>query len=910
MRPQQSGSPGRGNMFTRYAGEQVQQIPAGYVEGMSSYGRVAQQTASSIAGMMSDQAKIEASGKQGTIDARKADAADKANQLKQQGLDSESAYKAYSLAADSEERTYTRIKDATSALGGSMKILEEEIGNTDTTPERRREAALELKQTKIDFADSTKRMITLSKQPPLTFDSFQESQQKIRDARTRQAVPGAALPERGTPPTVPTSYYQSPAYQPPSFTGREDNVTKTVAFGGSPKKAEVVGGRVSSVVSPDGTKHSVGGWVSEDDLPAINQVVTAMESSSAGNAYGTPSGSETPGPTPAPVEEKVALNGPLNSKYFNTEPLAPINGSSNRDNRQGTIFFEETVSPSTGQKIRTPTVKYNSKNLVNPDGSPNADAHMELRRLTLVNEVLKSGEYKNVSPLEQFERDAADDAVGTPDNALDMPAIRQAYAFVDRNLQNRTGGGIESDMWGSRFELQYGQRPSQFIAQGDAIIQEYITPSASVALQATEQGRMAKALEDTSSAPTRPEALDQSIKDNASAILYWRKEIARLDRILSDPNTVNHPPTLAAMKNKRAGAATQLEAEEKVTGNLQNQITHVDVQNKQYIANQKLAADALALDESVARLDKLGREKTDDIEKLVTRWIGIRPADLKRTNGFVAQGLKDLPVIAQQIPIIVNGNPTGKFYSDRLDSGELLEALRKNGDYKTIARITRNMPTEEQMRNNQGTGIYDKQKKWDESIYPMNRLYEMNEELIKEQKSKGGSTASVTLMKVRMPNGDLATAGTLQKTLVGAIRESVVGPGNPSNYEQEVLASIIPNPEEILTIPSRQKARLQALATISMLHHYNSMISNGLVPTQETLKMYSNQIGQVLGYEVTPENFKGLYNDWERQKTIHRNSQTAKISSKESTQEYANRLLDSLNARAEAAEAKPAKPAK
>ena len=95
-----------------------------------------------------------------------------------------------------------------------------------------------------------------------------------------------------------------------------------------------------------------------------------------------------------------------------------------------------------------------------------------------------------------------------------------------------------------------------------------------------------------------------------------------------------------------------------------------------------------------------------------------------------------------------------------------------------------------------------------------------------------------------------------------------------------------------------------------MLHHYNSMIANSLVPTEETLKMYSNQIGKVLGYEVTPENFKGLYNDWERQKTIHQNSQTAKISSTESTQEYANRLLDSLNARAEAAEAKPAKPAK
>jgi hypothetical protein len=890
----------RQNMFTRYSGEQVQQIPAGYVEAMGSMGKAYASIGASIAGGIGKVKDDEIAGNKATIESRKADAADKANKLKEQGLDAENAYKAYSLAADSEDKTYTRVKDATSALGGSIGMLKEEIGNKDTTEERRREAALELKQAKVDFAESTKRMVNLAKQTPLTFDSFQESQTKIREQRLREAMPGAALPARpATPATVPTSYYQSPAFQSPFSTGMEDNATKTVAFGGSPKKAEVVGGRVSSVVSPDGTKHRVGGWVSEADLPAINQVVTAMEASSAGNAYGTPSGAETPGPTPAPVEEKVALNGPLNSKYFHTEPLTPINGSSNRDNRHGTIFFEETVSPSTGQKTRTPTVKYNSNQLVNADGSQNADAHIELRRLTLINEVLKSGEYKNTSP-DQAERDAADDAFGTVDNALDMPAIRQAYAFVDRNLQNKSNGGIEADMWGSRFELTYGQRPSMFIAQGDAMIEEYITPSAEVALRATANGRMARALENTSSAPERPVGLDESIAANDTALKFWKGEIARLDKLLGDPNTVNHKPTLDALKNKRAGAVTQLEAENKITQSIQTQVSNLDVRNRQFIANQKLAADELALDESVARLDKMGREKTDDIEKLVTRWVGIRPQDLKRTNGFVAQGLRDLPKISQQIPIMINGKPTGKYYSDRLDSGELLEALRKNGDYKTIARLTRNMPTEEQLHNNQGTGIYDKQKKWDESLYPMNRLYELNQELIKEQKDKGGSWASVALMKVRMPNGDLATAGTLQKVLVGAIRESVVGPGNPSNYEQEVLASIIPDPSEILTIPSRQKARLQALATISMLHHYNSMISNGLSPTEETLKMYSKQIGQVLGYEVTPANFKGLYDDWDRQKTIHRNNELIKSPNPNLAKEYAQRLIDSLEARAEA----------
>lgn len=860
-------------------------------------GRAAQGVANFIAGGMEKKREAEIAGKRAGLDQAKVDALEEANRLKEKGIDAESAYKAYSLMAESEEKQYNRVRSAYDVLGGTVVSLKEKLADPSVSAEEKAVAKTQLEQANADLQLQAKRMVQFASKEPLTFDKFQEAQNKMKTDKAKANIPPLIRRPEETPETVKTSYYQSPAFQPPAYTAPGSDVTKTVAFGGSTKKVEVVGGRVSSVVSPNGTKSSVGGWVSEDALPAINQVVTALESSSAGEVNALPSGAETPATTPAPVEQRVELSGPLNSKYINSESFEPIEGSSNRDKRNGTIIYDERKSPSTGEVIRTPRVAFNSKYLQNVDGTENIDAHMSLRRLTMMNDVLKSGEYKDIKP-DQVERDAADDAFGTKDNAFDMPAIRQAYAYVDRNLKNT--GDVNATMWGSKFEQKYGMFPSEFMAGGDAVNELEITPSVSNALEATQRGRMAARIEEVGSAPKRPEGLDESLSANEANVAKIEESLKRVNKALSDP-LIGKGPALDAMKNKQSGLLKELEIEKTKTISIQNRIQNFDVENKRYQQRADAESKAVAMDEAIMRLEKGKREEAQDIAKLVTRWVGISPTDWKKTNGFVAMGLKDIPRAMRKIPIVINGKDTGKFYSDRLDAPELLRQLEKNRDYATISRITRNMPTEEQLYD-QKTGVYAQQKKFNESLYPLNELNRLNDKILSIARTGATGLVKAQFEKVWQSDTALSTSGGLQKTLIGAIREAVVGPGNPSNYEQEVIASIVPDVNEFMSRPERVKARIKALATVTMLNHYNNMVANGLEPTDLSLKMYSQQLGSVLGYEVTPDTFNRLYNDWTRQRTIYVNNESIGSPNSDLSKEYANRLIDSLEERA-----KPAK---
>lgn len=900
MRPQQSDAPGRANPFARYSGEQVQQIPAGYVEAMGSMGGAFLNAGKAIAGQVSEDRQLESKSKQTSVDQAKVDALEAGNKIKERALDVESSYKAYSLMTTAEKDQYERVRDAHKATQSMVGTLKDRIDSPETSAADKKQAALDLAQANTDLQGFTKKMTLFANKEPMSFDEFQKNQEKVRQERIKNSIPAnIRKPESAptaTPATQSTSYYQSPAFQSPAYTGQGSDVTKTVAFGGSPKKAEVVGGRVSSIVSPDGTKTRIGGWVSENALPEINQVVTAVEASNAGSAYGTASATPTPAETPAAVEEKVELNGPLKSRYVHSEPLEPITGSKNTNPRMGTILFNEQTSPSTGQVVKTPVVNFDSKKLQNADGSPNIEAHMALRKLTLINEVLRSGDHLDVRP-DKAESDAADDEIGSTANAFDMPAIRKAYALVSRNINNDMGSPIEATMFGIRFEEKFGMSPSVFMASGDTVDEIEITPSAQSALDQTLKERVAKRLNEVGNAPWKPSGIDDVLKSTGTEIDRIERELKRTEKYISDPAYEGTDFKAAQMK-KQQSLMRQLELTKSKQSQAQTLTNNWEVENRQYQQRQDAIAKELALDESMQRLEKGKREQAQDISKLTRRWIGITSSDWKKTNGFVAQGLENIPRMTARIPIVINGKPTGSYYKDRLDPAELLRQLEKNGDYATISRITRNMPTDDQI-DDKKNGIAETQKKYDEAIFPLHELNKLNELYLKEAgKGVTGEMLTVPWMKLWQSDPLMSTSGTYQKTLVGKIREAIVGPGNPSNYEQEVISSIVPNTNDILTRPTRQKARVQALATITMLNHYNVMVANGLKPTELSIKMYSKQLGDILGYNVSPETFKGMFDDWNRQRTIYTNNESIGSENPALAKEYTNKLLDSLEARA------------
>jgi hypothetical protein len=916
-------------MFSRYSGEQVQQIPAGYAEGMGAMGRAYQSIGQSIGqGFMTKAANVKAdksAGQKATelgLLERKADAADMANTLKERGLANEALMKAYASMNESEKDIYGRVKDAVTAQGGIVVDLKAVRDSTDpaVTQEMKDKARLELKNAEADHVALTKKMVGMATKAPMTFDEYQAKQEaawlKSRTA-TQKAKPVAPVKPAGAPKVddgstyfdedyvpeepagkVKTSFYQSPAYNPNSTTGLEPEVTKTVAVGGSTKKVEVVGGRVSSVVSPNGEK-----TVLSNNLPE-SSVDAAIEF--AGKLFPSPVSVKafTGSAAPATAEEAVDLPGPLKSTYRQSAPLEPGLDSRSKQPVNGSIEFD-TETDSTGKTISVPRVKFDSNFLINADKTDNEEGHRRLRELTLIHRVLMDGSYNDIE-IDSDERDAALQDLGTANNGFNMPAIAKAHALVQRNLKRTQGYDNDADRFGIRFQDQYRLSPSEFMATGETANMRLITPSAEVALEETIGARVAKRLEEVGQQPGKPEGLDEAVKKNSDDVKFVEARLKEITKSLSDRMVIGTPQE-KAFKNKQSALMHQLEIVKTEGVAIQNKINGWEAANRQYQQRSDAVSKEIDIDLKMQQLAEGRVKRADLIADKQERWIGINPDDHEVANGFVAKALKSLPLDQRKIPIRINGKPTGKFYLDTLDPVELFALMKKNKDAEGIADLSAMMPTKE-MIHDPKNGIIVTQKKYIEGIKPINELMKLNDYYV-GLKASGKLTGELKLNweKLWHDNTGTSTGTTFQKTLVGKIREAIVGPGNPSNYEQEVIASIVPNPADFLTRPLRQRARIQALATLALFDHYNTMSANRLDISNEAMRNYTHQLGQVLGHKVTQEMFSGLFNDYVKSRSYWSAQQKIGNTGSSEGKDYAERLLDSLEQRAISAEAAKSK---
>lgn len=927
--PPQNPQANSGGRFSRYQSEQVQQIPAGYVEGMSSWGRMAQNLGTSIAGMMAQTRAEEQQAKTNTlktnenaIAGRKADAADRANNLKEQSITNDALLKSWGEVREGEKDVYGRVKDAVTAQGGIVVGLEGIIASTDpeVTAEMKQTAKLQLANARTEHQTLTKKMIGMAAKPPMTFDEFQAKQLAAWTAARKASEtpkPPATPPAPKTPaeaakdeapydpigdptPTKKVSYYNSPAYNPTSTTGMEPDVTKTVAFGGSSKKVVVAGGRVVSVVSPNGKTTPIRGNVSEALLPEINEVVSSYASND--NIEEAEASAQA---APA-VEETVDLPGPLKgTSYRHSEPIPAGVDSVDKKPLNGTIEFE-TTTDSTGKETSIPRIKFYSKGLQNADGTENVEEHQRLRQLTLINEVLRDGSYKDIE-IDSDERFQAAQELGTDGNKFDMPAIAKAWALVQRNIKGGHNDN-EANLFSLRFENTHNVSPSEFMATGEASKARRITASATVAMEETLNDRVAKRLQEVGQQPGKPEGLTEAVKKNDDDIKFLEARIKELTKSLGNPMVIGTKEE-TGYKNKKAGFMSQLEVAKAEGAAINNKINAWEAQNRQYQQRSDAVAKEVAIDLSMQQLQAGRTTRTEIIAEKKKRWIGINKDDNEIANGFVAKGLSSLPEHDRQIPIKINGKLTGRYYDDRLDPIELFKVMSANRDSEGITELTALMPEVVKHIDDPKHGITATQKKYIEGVIPLQELSRLNDQYVDLFSKNGRISAEMKLNweKLWHDNTGTSTATTFQKTLVGKIREAIVGPGNPSNYEQEVIASIVPNPADFLSRPLRQRARIQALAMLSMFDHYNNMSANKLQPTEELMRNYTHQLGQVLGYKVTKATFSALFNDYVKSKDYFNTQRATGNNEPKFGKEYAARLLDSLEERAIAEEGTKAK---
>ena len=916
MPPQNQPNPG--GMFSRYQGESINQIPAGYVEGMSSWGRMAQNLGSNIANMMAQTRQEEQASKtnalktgENAINERKVAAAERANVIKEGQADTEATYKAYTAVLAADEAGYKRAETSSRAIDAQITHYKNVQTDKDATPEQKDEAAkkiLELTPLKTKAMEGLSRY--LSNTPP-SYETFLADRKKAGSDRpilrnpdgTRNILqaPAPAKPADGS-----TSYYTSPAYNPASVTGEQQGVTKTVAYGGSAKKVELVGGRVSSVTSPTGKKTVLGSFLPESALDGATEFAEATSNASdtAGDPHQFPQTAEEEPPAPTTLE-RIEIPGPLGNKMVEISPMKAIESSNTPSVPvNGTIIFEKETD-SAGTVTKVPRIMFNSKVLTNADGTPNETGYRTQRQLALINEVLKGGSHKLVKPTQE-ERDSARDLFGTPENAFDLPEISAAWAVVKRNT-DKTYKGFDStaNNFSISFQQTFGMFPSQFLVNGEQANQEEIVADANVALESTATARLASRFESIGSAPQKPEGLQESIDGVTKQLQESEAKINKLSKWLADP-TIAGSDTETTYKNQLAAEMKKLTVIQAKAQQNQIMSSNYDIDLKAYeskrnAVEQELKVDKLAQDLATGRV-----EQSKAVRVLREGWIGTEPEHMAMTNGFIASKLKSIKGKTGAIPMVDKegqpimtvdrfGNKVQKTYQDRLDAPELMAHLLKTRRYDLIDSLSSGMPNAENVSNPK-TGILDAQFKYNESLKPIRELKAMNDKYVAVA-AKGLTGEAKSYWNRMWYEASDAAGTTYQKTLIGKIREAIVGPGNPSNYEQEVIASIVPNPTDVLTRPERQKARIKALAAIAILNHYNRMLANKLEATPETFKMYSDQLGDVLGFPVTEEFFTGMRNDYTKSRQVYANNEAIGNENKSIASDYANRLLDTLEAR-------------
>jgi len=90
---------------------------------------------------------------------------------------------------------------------------------------------------------------------------------------------------------------------------------------------------------------------------------------------------------------------------------------------------------------------------------------------------------------------------------------------------------------------------------------------------------------------------------------------------------------------------------------------------------------------------------------------------------------------------------------------------------------------------------------------------------------------------------------------MSARRKPVTGGGNPSNFEQQMLLSGIPDPSKLFTFTEFNIHRLRTIAILQILNNARTMQNHGYELTETAIETYNSQYSQILGRRLTRADF-------------------------------------------------------
>ena len=239
----------------------------------------------------------------------------------------------------------------------------------------------------------------------------------------------------------------------------------------------------------------------------------------------------------------------------------------------------------------------------------------------------------------------------------------------------------------------------------------------------------------------------------------------------------------------------------------------------------------------------LQREET--VGKAMAGYVGAVPGDVNQYAGFVSAGLRKIPYVqgGEAVRFREIQGPNNTLVPDRMDVPEFVSWSAVNRP-DLLVRYAALQPNE---KNREAAS--DLTKKFYGTAVPTNKIFDAllrNPGWFDKQfDPQVGAAATVD-----------------RNALIANFRQALIGPGNPSNFEQEIMRDVIPDPSQIFSINAKSKEKVRAIAMMSVMNHYHSMVQNGFEMTEDTLAIYNNSLSRVIGRELTMEDFGRINEYW------------------------------------------------
>ena len=441
------------------------------------------------------------------------------------------------------------------------------------------------------------------------------------------------------------------------------------------------------------------------------------------------------------------------------------------------------------------------------------------------------------------ERAVASRTFGTAENAPIMGRIYKAWALINRDQKDETVNQPEFLGLNRLFESKYGFNIDRFIEEGWENNDNKIVPSPLPALRqlhaASIERQTAIAAKSRELLTIPTEFANDPTKDERDAATKLLEKIRK--NLAGTPASSQYAEML---RKQESSIESQLRENKIKFDTWKSRYDMWEGKSKLYndlIKSEAAIGEGLAVQISSARATK---EFAEAAEPQIARMVGASKADAGRFGGWKAPGVVDFPRLS------VTEGKTTRF----LSAPEWLSYIRRTESWEQVAPIVASLqergriPDETQMK-----AIVKVQEEHDKLIPPLqglaSRFYEM---------SKLNVVERIGRQKL---DSEFAAAAPLRLSVMAALRVSYTGGGNPSNFEQEMLLSAIPAPDEALSVTNFGLQRIRLIAVLSMLNHAKTMVQNNLgAISDEVIDSYNRQYSGIFGRRITLQDFNDFMN--------------------------------------------------